>query len=247
MRRYISAGVAGVALLLALGACAADSGQDDQESLTVFAAASLQEAFDDLLEQFAAAHPDVEVAPGVYEGSSTLVTQLQEGATADVLATANEPTMEDALAAGVTVSAPKLFASNDLVIAVPEANPHRVEGFDDVLQLDYAICAVQVPCGEATAQLFEAAGVSPDPVSEERNVTSVANRVSAGDVDAGFVYSTDVVARPELTGIPPQVAQIVNHYPIATTSEASAGRQFVEFVLSEQGSATLASYGFGQP
>lgn len=245
-------------LALALGACAAETSanggntepggdQEDGQTLTVFAAASLQEAFDELIEQFGSEHPEVTISPAVYDGSSTLVTQLQEGAGADVLATANEQTMEDAVAAGVMTSEPALFASNDLVIAVPEDNPHGVEDLPDVLDLDYAICAVQVPCGDATAQLFDAAGMSPDPISEEQNVTSVANRVSAGDVDVGFIYSTDVAARPELIGITPQVAQIVNHYPIGTTSESSVGAAFVEFVRSDQAGEVLASYGFGQP
>lgn len=260
MSRTRAAFIAAVALVGVLGACSndaeapkanetAETAPEDGLSgtLTVFAAASLQEAFDDLLAQFGAAHPDVAVNPAVYDGSSTLVVQLQEGAEADVLATANEPTMADAVDAGLLTSDPALFASNDLVIAVPANNPHDVADLLDVLDLDYAICAVQVPCGDATAQLFDAAGLTPEPISEEQTVTAVANRVSAGDVDAGFVYSTDVAARPEVTGISPQVAQIVNLYPIGTTSDSEVGAAFVEFVLSAEGTGVLASYGFGQP
>lgn len=223
-------------------------GEDDLSGpLAVFAAASLQGAFDDLLEAFGEAHPGVEISPAVYDGSSTLVTQLEEGAEVDVLATANEPTMEDAVAADLLTGDPVVFATNELVIAVPEENPHGVTDLPDVLELDYAICAVQVPCGNATAQLFEAAELSPDPVSEEQNVTAVANRVSEGEVDAGFIYTTDVAARPELTGISADAAQIINTYPIGTTSDSEVGAAFVEFVGSEQGLAVLEAYGFGQP
>lgn len=249
MKRSVLALAAIVPLALGAAGCAAgaaDPGGNEQGGLTVFAAASLQEAFDDLLTRFGEEHPEVEIAPAVYDGSSTLVTQLQEGAQADVLATANEPTMAGALEAGVTTSPPELFASNALVIAVPANNPHGITDLPDVLGLDYAICAEQVPCGDATARLFAQAGLSAEAISEEQNVTSVANRVSAGEVDAGFIYSTDVAARPGLTGITPQAAQIINFYPVATTSESEVGRAFVEFVLSEEGRAVLESYGFGQ-
>ena len=258
-KRYLPA-LASALVLLSLAACSGESAEADgatpaaggeehpaSEELTVFAAASLQEAFDDLLAQFGEEHPEVAIAPAIYDGSSTLVTQLEEGAEADVLATANEPTMEDAVAAGVLTTDPELFATNELVIAVRADNPHSISDLPDVLELDYAICAVQVPCGDATAQLFEAAGLAADPISEEQNVTAVANRVSAGDVDAGFIYSTDVAARPELLGVSPKAAQIINNYPIGATSDSRIGAEFVEFVLSEQGRSVLESYGFGQP
>lgn len=257
-QHYLPA-LASALALLGLAACAgagtevdggAPAGSEEphgSEELTVLAAASLQEAFDDLLAQFGEEHPEVAIAPAIYDGSATLVTQLEEGAEADVLATANQPTMADAVAAEVMTAEPALFATNELVIAVPEDDPHGISDLPDVLDLDYAICAVQVPCGDATAQLFEAAGLTADPISEEQSVTAVANRVSAGEVDAGFIYSTDVAARPELRGVSPRAAQIVNTYPIGTTSESRLGAEFVEFVLSERGRSVLGSYGFGQP
>ena len=241
------AACAGGGTEVASGEQQAGEQQQGSEELTVFAAASLQEAFDDLLAQFGEEHPEVAIAPAIYDGSATLVTQLEEGAEADVLATANEPTMADAVAAEVMTGDPELFATNELVIAVPEDDPQGVSDLPDVLDLDYATCAVQVPCGDATVQLFEAAGLTAEPISEEQSVTSVANRVSAGDVDAGFIYSTDVAARPELRGISPRAAQIINNYPIGTTSDSRVGTEFVEFVLSERGRSVLGSYGFGQP
>lgn len=250
-RKILASG--GLLALVAVAACSSpapegtNQGEEPSVELTVFAAASLQEAFDDLLEQFGEQHPEAAINPAVYDGSSTLIAQLEEGAEADVLATANEATMDDALEAGIIQGETTIFAKNDLVIAVPEDNPHGVEGFDDVLSLSYAVCAAQVPCGDATAQLFEAAGQTPAPISEEQNVTSVANRVSAGEVDAGFIYSTDVAARPELTAIPADGASIVNKYPIGATSGSEVGADFIDFVLSEHGLALLEEYGFGQP
>lgn len=220
---------------------------DGSQTLTVFAAASLQEAFDEILEAFGAEHQDIQIQPTVYDGSSTLVTQLAEGAEADVLATANEGTMADAVAAEVNNNEPVLFALNDLVIAVAKDNPLNIQDLPDVLDHDYAVCAEQVPCGDATRQLFEAANLELDPISEEQNVTAVANRIVEGDVSAGFVYSTDVAARPELLGISPQAAQIINNYPIVATSDSPVAQQFIDFVLSERGQAILKEYGFGAP
>lgn len=248
MKRFaLAAGAFAAALAMLLAGCTDPGSRQGAPPLTIFAAASLQGAFDDLLEEFAAQHPDISIAPPVYDGSSTLVTQLEEGAAADVLATADEPTMERASMNDLLTSDPQVFASNDLIIAVPSNNPHGIEDLPDVLALEYAVCAAGVPCGDATARLFEAAGVQPEPVSEEQNVTAVANRVLAGEVDAGFVYSTDVAARPELTGVSPQAARIVNHYPLATTSDSAAATAFVAYVLSREGQEILTDHGFGQP
>lgn len=257
-RALAAVGVAGL-VLAGLGGCASGqagepptgavggAGDDLSGDLTVFAAASLQGVFDELLAQFAAEHPDVDAARPVYDGSSTLVTQLREGARADVLATADESTMQDALEAGVMTSRPEVFATNDLVIAVPEGNPRGVKDLPDVTGLAYAMCAEQVPCGAGAAELFAAAGLAPDPISEEQSVTAVANRVTAGEVDAGFIYATDAAARLELTGIFPRAASVTNSYPIGTLSASPAGAAFVDFVRSARGRAVLQAYGFGLP
>lgn len=218
--------------------------------LMVYAAASLQVAFDDLLDRFAQMHPGVDVQPAVYDGSSTLVTQLTEGAEADVFASAAEANMDDLVAAGLNDSEPQLFATNTLVIAVPETNPGGIGDLDDLAGLDYAVCAPEVPCGAATLTLFEAAGLEVDAVSQEQNVTAVAERVLNGDVDAGLVYGTDVASRDaELDAVvPAAAADVVNRYPITTLNDARpAGVAFIDFVLSGEGQAVLARYGFGAP
>ena len=222
MRRFVLlAAVASVALLAGCTAAPAD----EQTSVRVYAAASLQAAFDDLAEGFELAHPEIDVEPIVYDGSSTLATQIVEGAPADVFASANEATMADVEAAGGT----------DL------ADPATA-----VVQ-----CAVEVPCGAATATLLESAGVTVTPVSEEQNVTAVLTKVAAGEADAGFVYRTDAAAEDAVEAIvPPEAADVVNRYPIAPlsgASDASAAALFVAYVLSEAGRDVLDEHGFGAP
>ncbi|TDE94324.1 molybdate ABC transporter substrate-binding protein [Occultella glacieicola] len=249
---------------LALVACSSGDGGGDptdagsgtgdaQElggSLTVFAAASLQEPFDDLLAAFGELYPDVEIGPAVYDGSSTLVTQLEEGANADVLATANTSTMDAITAAGLEASAPESFATNTLVIAVPAGNPDGIADLPDLDDTTFVICAPEVPCGDATTRLFEAQGFTGTPVSQEQNVTAVAERVVNGDVGAGLVYGTDVASRADdLEAVVPTGAEdVVNTYPIVELDGAEpAGALFVQFVLSDAGRAVLAEHGFGAP
>jgi molybdate transport system substrate-binding protein len=227
------------------------TGEQVTGTVTLYAAASLQAAFTDLIAEFEAANPGITVEPPVYDGSSTLVTQLTEGADADVFASADEPNMDDLVAAGLNDGDPQLFASNTLVIAVAEANPLGITDLADLADVSYVVCAPEVPCGNATQQLFEAAGLSTDDaVSQEQNVTSVAERVASGEVDAGLVYATDVVTRSgELDAVVPEGADdVVNRYPIVTLQGADpAGAVFVDHVLSDDGQAVLAEYGFGAP
>lgn len=215
--------------------------------LTVYAAASLSGAFDEIAAAFTEKNPDVEVS-GVYDGSSTLVTQLLEGAPADVFASADEANMQKLEDAAVD---PSLFASNTLVIAVPTGNPGGVETLGDLADVTTVLCAPEVPCGAASATLLSNAGVTVEAASLEQNVTAVLTKVAAGEADAGLVYATDVVGRDDVEVIVPDGAdEVVNHYPIAALSEASnaaAADAFVAFVLSDDGQAVLADFGFGAP
>ncbi|MFK0242869.1 molybdate ABC transporter substrate-binding protein [Microbacterium sp. NPDC090281] len=215
--------------------------------LTVYAAASLSGAFDAIGEAFTAENPDVEFSP-VYDGSSTLVTQILEGAPADVFASADEANMDKA--ADVAVD-PTLFASNTLVIAVPAGNPGGVDTLADLAGVTTVLCAPEVPCGAASAKLLSAAGVTVDAASLEQNVTAVLTKVAASEADAGLVYATDVIGRDDVEVIVPDGAdEVVNHYPIAALSDApnaEAADAFVAFVLSEAGQKILADFGFGAP
>ena len=229
---------------------ASGAGGGGDQTLTVFGAASLTEPMDELLEMFAEEHPDVTIQPAVYDGSSTLVTQLTEGAQADVLATANTSTMDDLVAAFPDQSyEPTLFATNTLVIAVPEGNPQGITGLDDLLEATFVVCAPEVPCGAAATELFEIAGFEGEPLSLEQNVTAAAERVVSGDVDAALVYATDVVSRDdELEAVvPDEAGDVINEYPIVALDGSALGQEFTDLVLSEDGMHVLAGYGFGVP
>ncbi|GAA2936517.1 molybdate ABC transporter substrate-binding protein [Microbacterium luteolum] len=215
--------------------------------LTVYAAASLSGAFDAIAEKFTAENPDVMVSP-VYDGSSTLVTQILEGAPADVFASADEANMDKAKDAAID---PALFASNTLVIAVPAGNPGEVKTLADLADATTVLCAPEVPCGAASAKLLTAAGVTVEAASLEQNVTAVLTKVAASEADAGLVYATDVVGRDDVEVIVPEGAEdVVNHYPIAALADAAnpdAAAAFVAFVLSPVGQKILADFGFGKP
>lgn len=222
--------------------------------LTVFAAASLKGSFDELVTLFEERNPNVTVKDVVYDGSSTLATQLIEGAYADVFATADTATMDKAKDSGLIDGTPDLFASNTLQIAVAPGNPKNINALADLSDPSTVVvlCAPEVPCGAASQKALLAAGVSVTPASEEQNVKAVVTKVSAGEADAGLVYATDVSASSGgITGVDfPEASQAVNHYPIATlasSKNSSAAQAFKEFVLSQQGQQVMASYGFARP
>ena len=215
--------------------------------LTIYAAASLAGAFDAIGEAFVAGNPEVHISP-VYDGSSTLVTQILEGAPADVFASADEANMDKATDAAI---APELFASNTLVIAVPAGNPGDVKTLADLAGATTVLCAPEVPCGAASEKLLTAAGVTVEAASLEQNVTAVLTKVAAGEADAGLVYATDVIGRDDVEVVLPENAgDVVNRYPIAALSDArnpDAAAAFVDFVLSDAGQKILADFGFGAP
>lgn len=232
---------------------AAEELPDIDGDVIVYAAASLTAAFEDIRASFQTQHPSVEVVFN-FGGSSGLVTQLQEGAPADVFASADERNMTVADDAGLTVSNGEVFATNTLEIAVPAGNPADITTFQDLAApgLRLVICAVDVPCGAATARAAEAAGVTLAPVSEENAVTDVLGKVASGEADAGVVYRTDVASAGEsVEGIAfDEAADIVNLYPIAALADApnpEAAAAFIAFVTGPEGQSILASYGFGAP
>lgn len=243
---------AGLSLALLLSGCAgADPAPSSSDAvsgpLTVYAAASLQATFDELGEEFTAQHPDVEIS-AVYDGSSTLATQIVEGAPADVFASADEANMAKV---GDLAVDPAVFATNTLVIAVPAGNPQRVDSLADLADVVTVLCAPEVPCGAASATLLDAAGVTVDAASLEQNVTAVLTKVAAGEADAGLVYTTDTVGRDDVEAITPEgSADVVNRYeitPVADAANPRAAQAFAAFVLSDEGQAILADRGFGAP
>ncbi|WP_156759510.1 molybdate ABC transporter substrate-binding protein [Microbacterium karelineae] len=236
--------ILGVAAALSLAACAPAG---DEREIRVAAAASLQGAFDEIVAAFEEAHPGVRVAPVVYDGSSTLATQIAEGAPIDVAAFADERTMERI---ADQVDEPRIFATNSLVIAVPEGTD-RVATLDDLADdpLDVVACAPEVPCGAATQEALDAAGVDLVAASLEQNVTAVARKVATGVADAGIVYRTDAAATAGIAAVEdPRLDEVVNRYPIAAVAAAGDdARAFVDYVLAGDAQEELAQWGFGAP
>ncbi|WP_344303330.1 molybdate ABC transporter substrate-binding protein [Nocardioides bigeumensis] len=257
MRRVPTLAVA-LVTVLAMGGCGSGSGDDGGEdggddegaTLTVYAASSLTATFEQLGDAFEADHDGVEVELN-FAGSSDLVAQIQEGAPADVFASADEANMEKLTAEDLQGSAPEAFASNTLEIVVPPGNPAGIESFDDLTEaeLNLVVCAPEVPCGAAAAKIAESAGVTLTPVSEEQSVTDVLAKVTSGEADAGLVYVTDVRAAGDgVEGFEfEESAAAVNVYPIATVAaseNAELAQQFVDLVLSDEGQQVLADAGF---
>ncbi|MGV0642134.1 molybdate ABC transporter substrate-binding protein [Mycolicibacterium sp. XJ879] len=238
----------GVLLLVLATGCAP---RDDPSTLVVFAAASLSDAFTEMGLSFGGDGVTVEFS---FAGSADLVTQLTQGARADVFASADARNMERAAQAGLLAGDPVDFASNTLAIVVAPGNPHGVTGFADLGRsgIDVVTCAPQVPCGAATEKAEHVAGVSLQPVSEESSVTDVLNKVAGGQADAGLVYVTDArAAGDRVTTVPaPEIADVVNTYPIAALKDSprlDLARQFVDTVTGEAGRQVLDAAGFGTP
>jgi molybdate transport system substrate-binding protein len=221
--------------------------------LIVFAAASLKSTFTAIGEQFKTDNPGTSVEFS-FAGSSDLVTQLTQGAPADVFASADTRNMDKAAAAGLLDGAPVNFASNTLTIVTAPGNPKAITSFQDLAKpgLNVVTCAPPVPCGGATQQVEKATGVTLSPVSEESSVTDVLNKVTTGQADAGVVYVTDAAgAGDKVTAVAfPESSQAVNTYPIAVlkqSKDADLARKFVDAVTGEAGQKELAKAGFAKP
>jgi molybdate transport system substrate-binding protein len=220
--------------------------------ITVLAAASLTESFTTLGKQFEAAHPGVKVTLS-FAASSALATQITSGAPADVFASASARTMDAVVAAGAAAD-PKTFAKNAMEIAVPPANPGKVTGVSSLASADVktALCQPQVPCGSTAQKVFTNARVTVTPVTLEPDVKSVLSKVQLGEVDAGVVYVTDVLAAGDkVKGIEiPDDVNASTSYPIAAltrSTNAATAAAFVEYVLSPAGTSVLTAAGFQQP
>ncbi len=223
------------------------------QSIVVFAAASLKPAFTQISQQFKADNPDNGV-DFEFAGSSELATQLTQGATADVFASADTAQMDTVAKAGLLAGNPTNFASNTLVIVTAPGNPKKVGSFADLNKpgLSVVICQQPVPCGSATQRIEDNTGVRLNPVSEEPSVTDVLNKVTSGQADAALVYVTDAMsAGDKVTTINfPEAARAVNVYPIAVLNKArlpTLAQKFVALVTSAAGQKILAQSGFAKP
>ncbi|MEO9009447.1 MAG: molybdate ABC transporter substrate-binding protein [Nakamurella sp.] len=230
---------------------AGEAGDQLSGTLLIFAAASLKATFDDLRGVFQKQHPKVTFPEITYDGSSTLATQIQDGAPADVFASADETNMNKV----ATLVADRVdFATNTLRIAVAPGNPKHITSLADIAapRVLTVVCAPEVPCGAASHKALNAAGVDLKPVSEEQNVKAVLTKVQTGNADAGLVYATDInSAGDTVEGIDfPESAKAVNVYPIAALKDSknvAAAQAFIELVTSAEGQKVLAGVGFGTP
>ncbi|WIB32209.1 molybdate ABC transporter substrate-binding protein [Curtobacterium sp. MCSS17_005] len=244
---------------LGLAACtgaSAPAGSDTEGptgSITVFAAASLQQTFTTLGKQFETANPGASIRFS-FAGSSDLVTQIQNGAPADLFASADQANMAKLSSTDLASGSPRDFATNVLEIAVAPGNPKGITDLTDLTApgVQLVTCAAPVPCGAATAKVESASGVDLEPVSEEQSVTDVLGKVESGQADAGLVYVTDVRgAGGKVDGVPfDESGKAVNTYPIGVLRESedpALARAFSEYVRSAAGQRVLADAGFGKP
>jgi molybdate transport system substrate-binding protein len=244
------------AILVGLAGCGGDGTEDTGSSstgVTVFAAASLTESFKQLGTDFEKANPGVRVTFN-FAGSSALATQINQGAPADVFASAAPANMKTVTDAGNGDGTPTTFVKNQLVIAVPKGNPDGVKGLSDLTKagVKVALCAEQVPCGTAAKKALGAAGVKLTPVTLEQDVKAALSKVKLGEVDAALVYRTDAkAASSDVDGVEfPESARAVNDYPIIVLKGApnkAGARAFVEYVKSDKGRAVLSGAGFQVP
>jgi len=226
--------------------------------LTVFAASSLRDAFQDLGRIFEQEHPGTSLSFN-FAGSQELRTQVEHGARADVLASADPRTLRALAGAGLSLE-PQVFARNEPVIVVPVGNPAGIDALVDLPRARRLVVgAPEVPIGEYTVRILEAASRRYGPAfgaavesrvaSRELNVRQVLAKVALGEADAAIVYRTDALASRgavEVISIPPQL-NVVAEYPIALLRGAARpglARAFVELVLSSAGQAVLARHGF---
>ncbi len=270
-RQVLDLGVVFSLLAASLG-CAPSAGIGDRPrtgsdgTLIVFAASSLTSAFDELATSFEATHPGVHVLAN-YAGSSTIATQLTEGAQADVFASANERQMDAVQAAGRVSGEPRIFAANHLVIVTPAAGAQTVQSLADLARpgLRLVLALPGVPARDYAEIVLSNAAESPgygsdfrqrvlsNLVSEEQNVRQVTAKVALGEVDAAIVYASDLVGQSPATLRAVEIPAALNVtalYPIAviTDSKHSAlAGEFVDFVLSPEGRAILAQWGLLAP
>jgi molybdate transport system substrate-binding protein len=255
------AGAGAVALVLAAcsssGTTSSSGGSSSSTKLSgtlvVFAATSLTDAFDKIGAEFHQANPGVTVKFN-YNGSSSLATSINQGAPADVFASAAPANMKTVTDAGNAADTPKTFASNQGEIMVEKGNPDHITSVSQLANpaVKVVVCAPEVPCGAVATAIFKNAGVTVKPVSEEQNVGGVVTKVTLGEADAGIVYVTDVKANEgKATGVAiPANQNDTTEYPIAELKAApnpSAAAAFVSYVLGTQGQQVLASFGFQPP
>src|SRR5690349_19423769 len=267
-RRSMRAAGAGAAALLALSACSSSSGSGSGSgssagsassspklsgTVTVFAAASLQESFTTLGKEFEKQHPGTKVSFS-FGGSDSLAAGITGGAPADVFASASPKTMKIVTDKKDNATAPATFVRNQLEIATLPGNPDKVSSLKDLTKsgLKVVLCDRTVPCGAAAQKALEASDLKLTPVSYEQDVKSALTKVELKEADAAVVSKTDVkAAGDKVEGVEfPESAKAINDYPIAllkNAQNAEAAKAFITLVRSAEGRRVLSEAGFLKP
>jgi molybdate transport system substrate-binding protein len=230
-------------------------------TLTIFAASSLIDAFGELAKTFEKQNEGVEVKQS-FESSSTLLTQIQQGAPADVFASAAQEEMDTAVKDGLVAEKPEVFVKNREIIMVPIDNPANIREFRDVANPGVRLVLAQkdVPAADYALQILDKANASygddfekqvlSNVVSRESDVRASVNRVVVGDADATFGYKSDYTPdirdRVKVIPIPPDL-NIIATYPIAALDDAKdpgLAKKWVELVTSKEGQRVLKKWNF---
>ncbi len=238
-----------VGCLLLTAACAKSSTQ----TVTVFAASSLQDAFRQLGSEFVDTHPEYKVTFS-FDSSTQLSHQIMDGAPADIFAAADTDDMDFLVLHGEVAGTPTVFAANHLQILVARTAVDRIHSVTDLSRRDVVVvlAATDVPLGRYSTAVLATAGVTVSPASYEPSAASVVSKVVSGEADAGIVYSSDVMgAGSTVVGVDIPLAFNVDvFYPIAVMrhgSQQPGTAQWLQLVLSERGQEVLRQHGFSSP
>ncbi|HEV2036017.1 MAG TPA: molybdate ABC transporter substrate-binding protein [Candidatus Dormibacteraeota bacterium] len=253
MRNRVSLLIVAAAFLAACdsgGATPSPSSKSLSGYISVFAAASLTASFNALGTSFHRANPGVGVNLN-YAGTPTLVTQIEQGAPADVFASADTANMEKLTRDGFTTGRAQVFAQNQLEIVVGPGNPKGITGLADLAKpgVIYISEGPTVPAGKYSLQALEKAGVKVTPKSLETSVSAVIGKIELGEADAGIIYTTDITAAgSKVQGVQiPTADNVIATYPLVAvkgTTNLAVANAFIAYVLSATGQSTLARFGF---
>lgn len=249
-----------IGLSLILTSCSGASTAVEARTLTVYAAASLSDVFREIGAAFESMHPGVNLVFN-FGGSQNLRTQIEQGAPADVFASANEREMETLGAQDlVAANAPRVFLTNRLVLIMPEDNPAGIQSLQGLAKpgLKLILAAEDVPAGRYAREILDRLNeefgesysdrVLANVVSNEDNVRQAVTKVQLGEADASLVYVSDTIAAPALKMIEiPTDVNVVAEYQIAALVESAhpdLANQFIAYVLSPDGQAALKRWGF---